>query len=78
MLAEELRVLYVALTRAQQKLIITGALKAATPTLEKWAQAADTGELLLPEAERGKAKNFLDWIGMAIYASTIRLRKSIP
>ncbi|RXA85536.1 helicase-exonuclease AddAB subunit AddA, partial [Enterococcus faecalis] len=32
----------------------------------KWAQAADTGELLLPEAERGKAKNFLDWIGMAI------------
>ncbi len=66
MLAEELRVLYVALTRAQQKLIITGALKAATPTLEKWAQAADTGELLLPEAERGKAKNFLDWIGMAI------------
>ncbi|MCC3671860.1 3'-5' exonuclease, partial [Terrisporobacter mayombei] len=35
MLAEELRVLYVALTRAQQKLIITGALKAATPTLEK-------------------------------------------
>lgn len=66
MLAEELRVLYVALTRAQQKLIVTGALKAATPTLEKWAQAADTGELLLPEAERGKAKNFLDWIGMAI------------
>lgn len=66
MLAEELRVLYVALTRAQQRLIITGSVKSADDTLKKWGTAADTDQQLLPAEQRLKVNNFLDWIGMAI------------
>lgn len=42
MLAEELRVLYVAMTRAREKLIIVSAFADAGRTLLKLAQAADT------------------------------------
>ncbi|ANI97165.1 helicase-exonuclease AddAB subunit AddA [Pediococcus pentosaceus] len=65
-LAEKLRVLYVALTRAEQKLIITGAVNSADDTLNKWAEAVDTDETLIPAEARSKVSNFLDWIGMAI------------
>lgn len=65
-LAEKLRVLYVALTRAQQKLIITGAVKSADDTLNKWGNAADTDGMLISAESRSKVSNFLDWIGMAI------------
>ncbi len=37
-MAEELRVLYVALTRAKEKLIITASMKNADKTLKKWIQ----------------------------------------
>jgi ATP-dependent helicase/nuclease subunit A len=66
MLAEKLRVLYVALTRAQQKLIITGGVKSAEKLLAKWSRKADTANMLLDATVRSKAMNFLDWIGMAI------------
>ncbi|WP_057802605.1 helicase-exonuclease AddAB subunit AddA [Pediococcus stilesii] len=66
MLAEELRVLYVALTRAQQKLIVTGAVKSQTDALKKWAAATDTSQLLIDADQRSKVNNFLDWIGMSV------------
>ena len=60
-LGEELRVLYVALTRAKEKLIMTGALKNAFEEIEK---AASENEL----CSRGRyeilcgGNSFLDWI----------------
>ncbi len=37
-MAEELRILYVALTRAKEKLIITASMKNANQTIKKWSQ----------------------------------------
>ena len=75
-LGEELRVLYVAMTRAQEKLILTGGLKAERAEklkeeMEKaavqekddgtLAEEADT-ERLLPFFRRSGASSYLDWL----------------
>ncbi|WP_413628045.1 helicase-exonuclease AddAB subunit AddA [Fructilactobacillus vespulae] len=72
MLAEEMRKLYVALTRAKQKLIITGISKnksqkdAETSLLDDWSKGIQSSELVLKESERSGAHNFMDWIGTAL------------
>ncbi|AEV96060.1 helicase-exonuclease AddAB subunit AddA [Pediococcus claussenii] len=65
-LAEEMRVLYVALTRAQQKLIITGSTDNAEKMIENWKAVASGRNELLDEKTRALAKSFMDWIGPAI------------
>lgn len=65
-LSEEMRILYVAFTRAKEKLIITGAVS----NLEKWANkccsAAALDKEIIPSSEVLKGKSYLDWIGMAV------------
>lgn len=65
-LAEELRLLYVAMTRAQQRLILVAELKnPLAETLETWQAAA--GEALnLPLTTRLDAQSFLDFVGPAL------------
>jgi len=65
-LSEEMRILYVALTRAREKLIITGATSDLTKTVARWISTADTGEKRLPDFEMLKGNNYLDWIGPAL------------
>ncbi|WP_412989281.1 helicase-exonuclease AddAB subunit AddA [Pediococcus siamensis] len=65
-LAEEMRQLYVALTRAQQRLIIVGACDSKESLLKKWETAQRSNQLLLTEATRLDTNNFLDWIGEAL------------
>ena len=65
-LSEEMRILYVALTRAREKLIITGAVKDAGKTVGKWLASAEVQEEKLPSYEMIKAANYLDWIGPAL------------
>ncbi|MFD1428721.1 helicase-exonuclease AddAB subunit AddA [Lacticaseibacillus mingshuiensis] len=66
LLAEEMRKLYVALTRAGQRLFIV-AMGKKEKLLPKWrAAAAASEEILLPSLQRGTAKNFMDWIGPAL------------
>ncbi|WP_265446903.1 helicase-exonuclease AddAB subunit AddA [Acetivibrio straminisolvens] len=65
-LSEEMRILYVALTRAREKLIITGAVKDVSKTVEKWLDSASVQESKLPVYDMLKAANYLDWIGPAI------------
>ena len=61
-LGEELRVLYVALTRAKEKLIMTGAADRLDIKLFKWAgQLAEDPEKL-SFTSRVQAKNYLDWV----------------
>lgn len=48
MMAENLRVLYVAMTRAKEKLILTGAIRGADRLLAKYAYVEDMEPLLLP------------------------------
>ncbi|MBT2581708.1 helicase-exonuclease AddAB subunit AddA [Planococcus sp. ISL-109] len=64
MRAEEMRVLYVAMTRAKEKLYLTASVKELDRLFEKWKTA--TGEVLLPDFKRSRAKSYLDWIGPAV------------
>lgn len=63
--AEEMRKLYVALTRAEQKLILVGTIADAAATFTKWAQQGGSNRLL-PATTRLKAGSPLDWIGPAL------------
>lgn len=66
LLAEEMRVLYVALTRAKEKLYLVGTVNDGEKTIEKWNSEADGDEWLLPDYVRAKAKRYLDWVGPAL------------
>ncbi|KRN28954.1 ATP-dependent deoxyribonuclease, subunit A [Lactobacillus selangorensis] len=61
--AEEMRVLYVALTRSEQKLVLVGAVNNDDDeTLAHW-QGQDTGhQPVLPLQLRQNAKTYFDWI----------------
>ena len=65
-LSEEMRILYVAFTRAKEKLIITGSVGNIKSAAAKWCNAANQGENKVPEYEVVKGRSYMDWIGMAI------------
>lgn len=65
-LAEELRILYVALTRAKERLFLYGNLENFDNTLHKWHRTSEWDEIALPEVQLRGAKSFLDWIGPAL------------
>ncbi|MCL0330716.1 helicase-exonuclease AddAB subunit AddA [Apilactobacillus xinyiensis] len=69
-LAEEMRKLYVALTRAEQKLYVVGATKehnSRKKILDAWSKAGSEPDLVLDASLRSDAKSYLDWIGLAIF-----------
>lgn len=61
-LSEEMRILYVAFTRAKEKLIITGSVKNIEKSMSEWCFTGGEGGKRLPEYELIKSKNYLDWI----------------
>jgi len=65
-LSEEMRILYVALTRAREKLIITGAVRDVPKAAAKWARCAGVPEDKLPPHEMLKGGSYLDWLGPAL------------
>lgn len=58
-LSEELRILYVAFTRAKDKLFIYGTVNGLEKSCEKWSRGTNTHTLL-------KASCLLDWVCMAL------------
>lgn len=66
MLAEELRLLYVAMTRAREHLILSASVKKAAEKLEGWGLWAGDGPAALPQFLRLGAGSHLDWIGPAV------------
>lgn len=65
--AEEMRVLYVAMTRAKERLILVGSVKDWEKTRSKWAESQLLDSTLpLPEFLRARAKSYFDWIGPAV------------
>jgi ATP-dependent helicase/nuclease subunit A len=66
MLAEEMRVLYVALTRAKEKLYLIGSIKDLDKKMDQWNDAAANEKWLLKDFERASAGSYLDWIGPAL------------
>lgn len=70
-LGEELRVLYVALTRAKEKLILVGGIKKAAQKLDIWRSDAFMGVAskgALSYGCRTKASCYLDWILPALFS----------
>ena len=63
-IAEEERLLYVAMTRAREKLIITGVVKDADKTLDKYRGSAEqlAADGMLSFADSENIKNYLDMI----------------
>ncbi len=66
MIAEEMRILYVALTRAKEKLLLIGAVKDLSKKLQAWEYMVSRLGWLLPDYERASARSYLDWIGPAV------------
>ena len=69
-LGEELRVLYVAMTRAKEKLILTASDKNMDTKREKWKQLLETGDSL-PFTVLTLASSYLDWILMSLKENSL-------
>ncbi len=65
-LGEELRILYVALTRAKEKLILTGVTSKLEDTLKSFEMLKKQEEERLPYGLRVKGKSYLDWVLAAL------------
>lgn len=67
-LSEEMRILYVALTRPREKLIITGAVNGLDKKYNKWYEAGQvSSETKIDPSKLIKGNmSYLDWIGMAL------------
>ncbi len=67
-ISEEMRVLYVALTRAKEKLFITGTVADFTQKAKSWSLfAVRNKKEILPLGVK-KAGSYLNWIGMSLFA----------
>lgn len=77
LLAEEMRVLYVALTRPKDKLILISAVKDLSKTIEGWGSVMDIREEQLPDYLLAGARSYLDWIGPSLIRtpSAVELRR---
>ena len=64
-LSEEMRILYVALTRAKEKLIITASIKDIEQTIHKWSSNI-SNERRVSKYDILNGKNYMDWMMPAI------------
>ncbi|HJB24073.1 MAG TPA: helicase-exonuclease AddAB subunit AddA [Candidatus Jeotgalibaca pullicola] len=71
LLAEEMRKLYVALTRAEQKIFLVGSYESKEKMWQEWGMADESFNRILPDHLRLSANNFMQWIGLALYRHQI-------
>lgn len=64
-ISEEMRILYVALTRAKEKLIITASIKDIEQHLHKWSSNI-SNEKMVSKYDILNGKNYLDWMMPAV------------
>ncbi|WP_172249720.1 helicase-exonuclease AddAB subunit AddA [Saccharibacillus deserti] len=65
LLAEEMRVLYVALTRPRDKMILTASVKDLPKRISAWIQSSGGGEGI-EDYTLAKARSYMDWVGPAL------------
>lgn len=70
LLAEEMRVLYVALTRAREKLVMVGNIPSFEKKQDKWQQMLDHSDWVFPAYFREQFKTYLDWVGISLMRHT--------
>ncbi len=75
-LSEEMRILYVAFTRAKEKLILTGCVANIEKACAKWCRIADTHEEKLSYYDMQQAATYMDWLGPAVarHESALHIR----
>ncbi|RSK26356.1 helicase-exonuclease AddAB subunit AddA [Bacillus sp. HMF5848] len=66
LIAEEMRVLYVALTRAKEKLYLVGTIDKLDKTVSRWQSISSHNKWALPSHELSNASSYLDWVGPAV------------
>lgn len=66
LLAEEMRVLYVGLTRPKDKMILVGTVRDLPRKVAGWASVQDRDELLLADHLLARGRSYLDWVGPAL------------
>ena len=64
--AEEMRILYVALTRAREQLILIGSARGLERQMENWRQLLSHCGEQLPPADLTRSRTYLDWLGRAL------------
>ena len=65
-LAEEMRKLYVALTRAEEKLFLVGSYKNKEAALKQWSQHVTSENMVLSVTARLSQKSLMDWVGQTL------------
>ncbi|WNS43765.1 UvrD-helicase domain-containing protein [Paenibacillus sp. MMS20-IR301] len=66
LLAEEMRVLYVGLTRPRDKMILVGTVRDLPRTVSSWTATQGREELLLADHLLARGRSYLDWVGPAL------------
>lgn len=66
LVAEEMRLLYVALTRAKEKLVLFATVDHLERSLQKWSIATTQKEWILSDSGRALCRCYIDWIGPAL------------
>ncbi|WP_018886719.1 UvrD-helicase domain-containing protein [Paenibacillus massiliensis] len=79
LLAEEIRVLYVALTRPREKLIMTGTVRDLAARVLAWSGVSGHDSPVLPDYVLASARSYLDWLGPALirHPSAAVLREAV-
>ncbi|MHB8064786.1 MAG: helicase-exonuclease AddAB subunit AddA [Ruminiclostridium sp.] len=77
-LSEEMRILYVALTRSREKLILTGAVSNLEKAANKWLAIASSPVEKFSVHDMLKAQNYLDWVCPSVmrHSSSAKLREA--
>ena len=65
-LAEEMRLFYVAMTRAKEKLILVGSISKLNDVATRWCGVIGTDGAQLPVWMTAQAVTYLDWLGPAL------------
>jgi ATP-dependent helicase/nuclease subunit A len=66
-LSEEMRILYVAFTRAREKLIVTGSVRNLEKAAEGWQPGPGEENGRLAVYRTVNARNYLDWLGPCLW-----------
>ncbi|WP_227807220.1 helicase-exonuclease AddAB subunit AddA [Jeotgalibaca dankookensis] len=67
LLAEEMRKLYVALTRAEQKLFLVGSYETEEKMWQEWSAVDEASRTVIPDHLRLQAGSMMKWVGLALY-----------
>ncbi|WP_025692520.1 3'-5' exonuclease, partial [Paenibacillus zanthoxyli] len=66
LLAEEMRVLYVGVTRPRDKMILVGTVRDLEGKAASWMSSSGGDKTLLPDHLLARGRSYLDWIGPAL------------